>query len=88
MEFEIGEMIITLSRDEVIERYGIDQGFDKSTDIICKVVKKEFISNQWMIQVESKSDKFLSGIWLNQYIFDPYLPLLREKRLKQLLDKP
>lgn len=95
VSFEIGEIVITLAVDEVKKRYGIDQGFGfhgkEFKPFICRVIKKDFLWGVWMIIVEPlyKSDetRYMSGVWHDQYIFDPYIPIMREERLSKLLDK-
>jgi len=93
VSFEIGELVITLSVDEVKKRYGIDQGFGfpgvDYDPIICRVVEKDFIWGNWMIKVEpiEEGHEHMKNCWNDQYIYESYVPLYREERFKQLLDK-
>ena len=88
-DFNIGELVITLSRDEVMKRLGIDQGFTGSVGVVCRVIDKELICGKWMISVEDISGKmeYLSAGWLDQYIFEAYLPKIREDKLSKILSK-
>jgi len=83
-DYNIGDYVITLSVDEVIKKYGIHQGFNNDK-IIARVIKKEFLHNHWMIQVKEVEGNRISNVWLNQYIFDPYLAILREEKLNKIL---
>lgn len=89
-DFNIGELVITLSVDEVMKRWNINQGFTKSVGVVCKVIEKEFIQGNWMICVEVvhkdvESTLLSPTTWLNQYIFESYLPQLREDKLSKIL---
>jgi hypothetical protein len=93
-DFNIGELVITLSVQQVMDRYGIDQGFGRPGQefkpFVCKVVDKQIIMGYLQISVdpieEDSEYKHLSGVWLDQHIFESYLPILREDKLNKILN--
>jgi hypothetical protein len=94
-DFKIGEYVRTLSVDEVRDRHDINQGFGRPgvefKPFICIVTDKKIIMGEYHIMVRpvevTEENKHVSNTWLDQYIFESYTSILRDKKLNLLLNK-